>query len=152
MKKTLIAAALTDALFAGVTQAANFGGAYVGAQVGAAMAQTKSSERPSCFFQCMESMGTEDTNAYGGVRGGYNWTSGPMLFGVSFLASGNGKSSGYVFGFGADYALSKQLTLGVEYSAYRFKGSQHPVIQNPGSFVDFKTKVDTVGVNINYKF
>jgi outer membrane immunogenic protein len=218
VNRLLIAGALASTMTAGVAQAADFGGAYVGGQLGYAMGSTKITEAP-CVWWCQNSS-TQDDSFSGGVRGGYNWTSGSLLYGVTaeynwtgvdtykamqagtptnttsagtnvdalgsirarlgfvsgdmaiyatggwaygkmkdrmdepsnpFHAAGDGKSSGTVFGFGADYALNRQWILGVEYSAYRFGSSSHTEVS--GAMVEsFKTKVDVVGVNVNYKF
>jgi outer membrane immunogenic protein len=218
IKQLLIVGALAGTMSGGVAQAADFGGGFIGGQLGYAMGATKVTENP-CFWWCQDASQTDEATSFG-IRGGYNWTSGSMLYGVTadysstgvdtykpyqtgtpinttsagtevnalgsirgrlgfisgdlmvyatggfaygdlknrmdepqnpFHASGKGKSSGTVFGFGVDYAMSKQWILGVEYSAFRFDKTTHSEASGAGTET-FKTKVDVVSVNFNYKF
>jgi outer membrane immunogenic protein len=205
-------------------QQMNWAGPYVGAQVGYAMGTNKHSD-PTGWYNSVHDFGTENNKAFGGLRGGFNWTSGAMMYGISAdynvtsinterettptgpsyaagakvdglgsirgrlgVTSGNlalhgslgwaygryknkwtetdgsgeiinskGKSSGIVWGFGADYAINKQVSIGVDYSAYRFGNNTHTLLTPAGVpiagvIMGYKTKVDTVGVTLNYKF
>lgn len=82
MKKIGIAAAI---LLSAATQTAfadNFSGAFVGGQIGQASATTTHNDLDG-WYNDIKDMGTTDEALSYGVRGGFNWTQGELVYGVA---------------------------------------------------------------------
>lgn len=70
--------------------------------------------------------------------------------------NGKGKSTGYVFGVGAAYALSDKNFIGFDVSRYAFGGKKHELLDSNGdttnSFFGMKDRFDVISVSYNVKF
>ncbi|MGE0115176.1 MAG: outer membrane protein [Steroidobacteraceae bacterium] len=72
------------------------------------------------------------------------------------VASQSGNMSGFVYGIGAEHALTPNLLIGLKYSKYKFTDKtatvHTPAGVNTGSLVKFVNDADTFALGVNWSF
>lgn len=117
-------------------------------------------------------LGVTDGNFAASVNGGYAFSNSKHSYfetdGTDDYFADKGGRSGWVLGFGVDYAVSAKTTLGLAFSHYQFGTKDHQLLDSAGDLNDcswsdtatadnlchfpMRDKFETVTVKYSYRF